>query len=78
MKNVLVTASIVAALASPLAAQSVPLNTVSGGEGQEIATGQAGAALAGSLGAGGFVIAAAVAAVVAAAEGGTTATTAAE
>ena len=74
MKNALVIASVAAALASPVAAQSVPLNTVSGGEGQEVATGQAGAALAGSLGAGGLVVAAAVIAVIGAAEGSTSTT----
>lgn len=74
MKNALVIASVAAALASPVAAQSVPLNTVSGGEGQEVATGQAGAALAGSLGAGGLVVAAAVVAVIAAAEDSTSST----
>ena len=66
MKKAIVIASVAAALASPLAAQSVPLNTVSGGEGKEVVQGQAGLA-AGGL-ATGLVVGLAVLAVVAASD----------
>ncbi len=74
MKNALVIASVAAALASPLAAQSVPLNTVSGGEGQEVATGQAGVALAGSLTGTGLITAITVLTVLAASDGSSSTT----
>ena len=72
MKKAIVIASVAAALASPLAAQSVPLNTVSGGEGKEIVQGQG--AGAGGLTTG-LVVGLAVLAVVAAADSSSSSST---
>lgn len=76
MKKAIVIASVAAALASPLAAQSVPLNTVSGGEGKEVVQGQAGLA-GGGLGIG-LVVGLAVLAVVAASDSSSSSSTEAD
>lgn len=63
MKKSFALAAAAMLLAAPVAAQSVPLNTVSGGEGKEQVTGQAAVGLAG-LGAAGTAAAVVVAATV--------------
>ena len=68
MTKSLILASALALAGTFATAQSVPLNTqVQGGAGSEVEVGQAGAALAGSLGAGGLVAIATLVVVIAAA-----------
>ena len=65
-------ATLAASFAASLSAQEVPLNTVSGGEGSEVVTGQSALLAAGALSTAGAVVGLAVLAIVAATADDTT------